>query len=171
MLYFAAGIGFLDSTTTTVMRSMIISVVPVTEIGKVFCVVEFFKAILALVGPSIYGFLYEKTLRTVPGAFLWLSSACKCVVFVVGLIVYFELSKRDNREKREKYSHKKDDVPIINDKIEEELHWIQKKGFIEERRSSFSPADMGDTEMVSSPCQVLHEHTHNANQKNSNNTP
>ena len=119
MVYFAAGIGFLDSTTTTVMRSMIISVVPVTEIGKVFCIVEFFKGILPFFGAIIYGKLYEHTVRTAPAAFLYLSSCFKCMVFIVGVIIYNELNKRETRRKIEKYSHKKDDISKRNDKRQE----------------------------------------------------
>ena len=111
MLYFACGIGFLDSTTTTVMRSMIISVVPNTEIGKVFCVVEFFKNILGLTGNLIYGMLYYATVKTVPAAFLYLGVAVKGVVLLVGVLVYIQLNKRQKWMKRKEYSHKKDDSP------------------------------------------------------------
>jgi MFS family permease len=122
MLYFACGVGFLDSTSTTVMRSMIISVVPLSEIGKVFGVVEFFKTVLSLIGPIIYGKLYEYTVRTDPATFLYLSSAVKVSVFVVALLIYIQLGKRENlkkQEKQDKYSHKKDDQPIRYEDTEE----------------------------------------------------
>ena len=119
MVYFAAGIGFLDSTTTTVLRSMIISVVPVSEIGKVFSVVEFFKGVLRLVGPVIYGKLYEFTVRTVPQAFLYLSSTCKVLVFLTSMLVYYQLNKREKRLKKENYLHKKNDDKSISNKTNE----------------------------------------------------
>ena len=181
MLYFAAGIGFLDSTTTTVMRSMIISVVPVTEIGKVFCVVEFFKGILALTGPLIYGYLYEKTLRTVPEAFLYLSSACKCIVFIVGIIIYIELTKRETRKKREKYSHKKDDVHVLNDELTESDTTMKENVFgIEDRITplpTYEAVENRITEEIEmesySPdkpdCQIIHQHFHSKEQKNTDN--
>ena len=109
MLYFASGIGFLDSTSTTVMRSMIIGLVPVSEIGKVFCIVEFTKGILSFCGPIIYGKLYYYTVETTPQAFLYLSSSLKCLVFVCSIVLYVLLTKRDSRIKKEKYSHKKTD--------------------------------------------------------------
>ena len=110
MLYFASGIGFLDSTSTTVMRSMIIGLVPVSEIGKVFCIVEFMKGILSFCGPIIYGKLYYYTVETTPQAFLYLSSSLKCLVFACSIVLYILLTKRDSRIKKEKYSHKKDDT-------------------------------------------------------------
>ena len=109
MLYFASGIGFLDSTSTTVMRSMIIGLVPVSEIGKVFCIVEFMKGILSFCGPIIYGKLYYYTVETTPQAFLYLSSSLKCLVFACSVVLYVLLTKRDSRIKKEKYSHKKND--------------------------------------------------------------
>ena len=114
MLYLGSGIGFLDSTTTTVMRSMIIGLVPVTEIGKVFSVVEFFKGILAFAGPIIYGVLYEKTVRTVPEAFLYLITALKCLVLIASIIIYIGLMRYDEKKKQEKYSHKKDDQTVAD---------------------------------------------------------
>ena len=110
ILYFAMGIGFLDSTTTTVMRSMIISIVPNTEIAKVFCVVELFKAILQLIGPLIYGNLYRYTLEFFPESFLYLGIAVKVLVFIAGVLIYIELTKRQKMKLSSEYAHKKKDT-------------------------------------------------------------
>ena len=158
MLYFAAGVGFLDSTTTTVMRSMIISIVPANEIGKVFCVVEFFKGIIALTGPVIYGYLYEKTLRTCPEAFLYLSSACKCVVFIVGFIIYVQLSKREKQKQKEKYSHKKDDLLVLDKKEEvrqELVLSVKDSKFRVEQPSEHQPPKHGEVIKEAVPYQGL----------------
>lgn len=99
ILYFACGLGFLDSTTTTVMRSMIIATVPNTELGKVFSILEYAKGLLLLIGPVIYGKLYENTLRTVPEAFIYLSMVCKCFVFIAVVVILIELNKKCMRER------------------------------------------------------------------------
>ena len=104
---------------------MIISLVPVTEIGKVFSVVEFFKGILVLAGPNIYGTLYEYTIRTVPEAFLYLSSSCKCVVFILSIFIYLQFNKREKRLRKEKYSHKKDDKAIDNAELQHTAEKLQ----------------------------------------------
>ena len=109
MLYFACGIGFLDSTTTTVMRSMIIANVPSTEIGKVFSILEFGNIIIKMAGPIIYGKLYEKTLRTVPSAFLYLGITLKAFVFIAGVVILIELNKKFKRQGCHK---KEDDIKI-----------------------------------------------------------
>ena len=123
MLYLGSGIGFLDSTTTTVMRSMIIGLVPVTEIGKVFSVVEFFKGLLAFAGPIIYGVLYEKTVRTVPEAFLYLITALKCLVLIASIIIYVGLMRYDEEKKKQNYSHKKDDQELSRHCDVEKRRW------------------------------------------------
>ena len=109
VLYFAFGVGFLDSTTTTIMRSMIVYVLPSNEVAKIFCVIEFWKNILGLIGPVVFGKMYEKTVGTFPAAFLHLGTAMKVLVFVVSLLVYHELSKRKRRIGLKDSSAKKDD--------------------------------------------------------------
>ena len=108
VLYFAFGVGFLDSTTTTIMRSMIVYVLPSNEVAKIFCVIEFLKNILGLIGPVVFGKMYEKTVGTFPAAFLHLGTAMKILVFVVSLLVYHELRKRNRRIKMKNSSAKKD---------------------------------------------------------------
>ena len=94
---------------------MIISVVPNTEIAKVFCVVEFFKGILQLIGPLIYGTLYRYTLESFPASFLYLGIAMKVLVFITGVWIYIELTKRQNMKLYSEYAHKKDDTSNHND--------------------------------------------------------
>ena len=106
VLYFAFGVGFLDSTTTTIMRSMIVYVLPSNEVAKIFCVIEFLKNILGLIGPVVFGKMYEKTVKTFPAAFLHLGTAMKILVFVVSLLVYHELRKRKRRIKMKNPSAK-----------------------------------------------------------------
>ena len=116
VLYFAFGVGFLDSTTTTIMRSMIVYLLPSNEVAKIFCVIEFLKNILGLIGPVIFGKMYEKTVGTFPSAFLHLGTAMKVLVFVVSLLVYYELRKRKRRIKMKNSSDKKeDDLKADND--------------------------------------------------------
>ena len=116
VLYFAFGVGFLDSTTTTIMRSMIVYVLPSNEVAKIFCVIEFLKNILGLIGPVVFGKMYEKTVGTFPAAFLHLGTAMKILVFVVSLLVYHELRKRKRRIEMKNSSAKThDDLKADNE--------------------------------------------------------
>ena len=62
------------------------------EIGKVFCVLEFFKSVESLLCPIIYGKLYEKTVSYVPNAFIFLTMACH--IFVLIAVVVLNVSMR-----------------------------------------------------------------------------
>ena len=92
MVYVASIICFLEATYTTVLRSMITKMVTEDEIGKVFCVLEFFKSVESLVCPIIYGKLYEKTVSYVPNAFIFLTMACH--IFVLIAVVVLNVSMR-----------------------------------------------------------------------------
>ena len=87
MVYVASIICFLEATYTTVLRSMITKMVTEDEIGKVFCVLEFFKSVESLLCPIIYGKLYEKTVSYVPSAFIFLTMACHILVFIAVVVL------------------------------------------------------------------------------------
>ena len=87
MIYVASIICFLEATYTTVLRSMITKMVTEDEIGKVFCVLEFFKSVESLLCPIIYGKLYEKTVSYVPNAFIFLTIACHILVFIAVVVL------------------------------------------------------------------------------------
>ena len=101
MIYLASGIAFLASTSTTVMRSMITKIVPSTETGRVFCVVEFLKAILPFGGLAIFGKLYAGTVGSHPNAFLFLSISLKFTTFVIVLIIYLTMRRQAKQEKED----------------------------------------------------------------------
>ena len=92
MVYVASIICFLEATYTTVLRSMITKMITEDEIGKVFCVLEFFKSVESLLCPIIYGKLYEKTVSYVPNAFIFLTMACH--IFVLIAVVVLNVSMR-----------------------------------------------------------------------------
>ena len=87
MVYVASIICFLEATYTTVLRSMITKMITEDEIGKVFCVLEFFKSVESLICPIIYGKLYEKTVSYVPNAFIFLTMACHILVFIAVVVL------------------------------------------------------------------------------------
>ena len=97
MLYIGSAIAFLDSTSTTVFRSLISKIVDADEVGKVFSVVAIFQALLPFVGSPMFGILYKNTVSTHPNAFLFLITAIKCLVFSVVFIVYLKMTKRGSK--------------------------------------------------------------------------
>ena len=72
MLYAGCAIAFLDSTSTTVFRSLISKIVQPDEIGKVFSVLAIFQAMLPFICTPLFGMLYKNTVATQPNAFIFL---------------------------------------------------------------------------------------------------
>ena len=97
MLYAGCAIAFLDSTSTTVFRSLISKIVQPDEIGKVFSVLAIFQAMLPFLGTPLFGMLYKNTVATQPNAFVFLIIAIKGLVFFVVLIVYIEMTRSKKR--------------------------------------------------------------------------
>ena len=97
MLYVGCAISVLDSTSTTVFRSLITKIVQPDEIGKVFSVIAIFQAIVPFIGVPLFGMLYKNTVATQPNAFIFLAMAIKSVVFFVVLIVYIEMNRSKKR--------------------------------------------------------------------------
>ena len=92
MIYLASSISFLESVHTTVLRSIITKLVPENELGKVFSILEFFKSIISMICPIVYGKLYEKTVSSVPNAFVFLTIVF--LVFVLISVVVLNVSMR-----------------------------------------------------------------------------
>ena len=97
MLYIGSAIAFLDSTSTTVFRSMITKIVKPDEIGKVFSVVAIFQAILPFIGAPLFGILYKNTVATQPNTFLFLIVALKVLVFLIVVSLYFKMRKAPSK--------------------------------------------------------------------------
>ena len=106
MLYVGGAIALLDSTSTTMFRSMITKLVHANEVGKVFSVVGTFQAIMPFIAGPMYGFLYRSTVSYQPAAFLFLIIAIKSVVFVIVLFVT-KLMRTIIREQRKNDDLKK----------------------------------------------------------------
>ena len=98
MLYIGGLIAFLDSTSTTMFRSMISKIVHANEVGKVFSIVGTFQALVPFVSGPTFGFLYKATVATFPQAFIFLIIAIKVLVFFDILAVH--LTMRRNRKKQ-----------------------------------------------------------------------
>ena len=71
MLYLGGVIAFLESTSTTMFRSMISKNVHANEVGKVFSVVGTIQALIPFISSPTFGYLYKATLGN--------ASGCLCV--------------------------------------------------------------------------------------------
>ena len=121
MLYLGTAIAFLDSTTTTVIRSLITKIIHPDEVGRVFSVVAIFIAILPFIGSPMFGLLYKNTVATQPNAFIFLITGIKGLVFLVVLCVYIQMKKSISSESTEEgfvQPESKKDISGANDQQE-----------------------------------------------------
>ena len=113
MLYIGGLFAFLDSTSTTMFRSLISKNVRANEIGRVFSVVGVFQAVLPFITGPAFGFLYKDTVAHQPNAFLLLVIGIKVLLFIVVVIVNVGMRREAN-----KYEKTKTNFEVI--KAEEE---------------------------------------------------
>ena len=97
MLYIGGAFALLDSTSTTMFRSLISKNVHANEIGKVFSVVGVLFALLPFASGPIFGFLYKSTVSYQPNAFLFLVIGIKVVLFIVVYVINIGMRKEDKR--------------------------------------------------------------------------
>lgn len=74
-LYVAAIICMLNMLTTPVCRSLVASVVPKNEIGKVYSMSSSFEALAGLFAAPLYTFIYTQTFRQFAGAFYFVTAS------------------------------------------------------------------------------------------------
>ena len=108
LLYVGGVIAILDSTSTTMYRSMISKNVNSDEVGKVFSIVGTFQALLPFISGPTFNFLYKSTVEDFPQAWVFLVLAIRVFNFFVLLIVNVGMKKQQRRkEKQDSISDKK----------------------------------------------------------------
>ena len=95
MLYIGGLISFLETSATTVFRSMISKAVKDDEIGKMFAVVGLFHALLPFATGPLFGYLYSETVEHQPNAFLFLLIIIKVILFMVVALLKKMIGKED----------------------------------------------------------------------------
>lgn len=84
-LYMALGIAFLKGLGSPMCRSLISSVVPSNEIGKVFSITTSFEAIAPLASAPLYTYVYTNTFKTFAGAYNLISAVVYFSNFVMAM--------------------------------------------------------------------------------------
>ena len=109
LLYVGGVIAILDSTSTTMYRSMISKNVNSDEVGKVFSIVGTFQALLPFISGPTFNFLYKSTVEDFPQAWVFLVLAIRVFNFFVLLIVNIGMKKQQKRkEKHERIKYRND---------------------------------------------------------------
>ena len=93
MLYIGGIVAFLESSATTVFRSMISKAVEEDEIGKIFSVVGLFHALMPFATGPIFGYLYSLTVKNQSNAFLFLLIGTKFILFMLVILIRKSMRK------------------------------------------------------------------------------
>lgn len=97
MLYVGGVLAILDSTTTTLIRSLISKCVHSNEVGRVFSVVGVFQALVPFASGPLFGYVYRKTVATRPNAFIFIIVALKMVSFFIVLVVNIGMRREEKK--------------------------------------------------------------------------
>lgn len=84
-MYIASAVTIFKILSAPMCRSLIASIVPNTEIGKVFSITSSFEAVSSLAASPLYTFMYEKTFKYFASAFFLITT----VAYLVNLILIY----------------------------------------------------------------------------------
>lgn len=94
-MYITSAIFIFKILTAPMCRSLISSVIPNTEIGKVYSIASSFEAVSSLVASPLYTLIYMKTFKYFAGAFYLITAG----VYTINLIlIYCTVRMRRTRE-------------------------------------------------------------------------
>lgn len=88
-MYASSAISMFRVLSGPMCRSLVASIIPNTEIGKVYSITSSFEAVSSLVASPLYTFTYENTFKFFPSAF-FLITAC---AYAVNLVVIYCVSR------------------------------------------------------------------------------
>lgn len=86
-IYFAPVVGVLKNLQIPMCRSIISTVIPRNEIGKIFSFISSFEAVATLFAAPLYTFVYTKTFTVFAGAFYLITG----LICVTNLILIFNV--------------------------------------------------------------------------------
>lgn len=82
-MYFATAISLFKILTSPMCRSLITTIIPINETGKVYSITSSFEAVSSLVASPLYTFIYAQTFTYFAGAFFLITAG----VYVISLIM------------------------------------------------------------------------------------
>jgi len=85
IMYLSTGISLFRILVAPMCRSLIATVIPNNEIGKVFSIASSFEAVSSLIASPLYTYVYEQTFTVFPGAFFLITTG----VYVISVILAF----------------------------------------------------------------------------------
>lgn len=111
-MFFTSSLSMLRVISNPLCRSLISSIVPHNEIGKIFSLTTTFEALNSFVSPPLFTLVYESTYATFAGA-IFLISAAACVINIC-LAFYIKVVKANLRNLMQRYMEINGSFILIN---------------------------------------------------------
>lgn len=87
MMYFSSSISMFRILTAPMCRTIISTIIPNNEIGKVYSVASSFEAVSSLISSPLYTYVYEKTFTVFPGAFFLITAGVGVISLILACCV------------------------------------------------------------------------------------
>lgn len=96
LMYIASGVCMFKILTSPMARSLVSSIVPNNEIGKVYSIASALEAISSLVAQPLYTYIYAKTFTTFSGAFYLITAGVSLISLALACWVIKMRRTREN---------------------------------------------------------------------------
>lgn len=101
MFYIGTTIDFFISTKAVAIKSIISKTIPADELGRMFSVLGIIDSIDAFIFPSLYSFVYLKTVETFVGAIYFLSEFFFALTLIMFIAIYILLKDSTNKDEKD----------------------------------------------------------------------
>ena len=88
MMYFSSGISLFKILTAPMCRTIISTIIPNNEIGKVYSLASSFEAVSGLIASPLYTYIYEKTFIAFAGAFFLITAGVGAISLILTYCVF-----------------------------------------------------------------------------------
>lgn len=95
-MYLASGVAIFKIMGSPMCRSVISSIIPNSEIGKIYSFTSAFEAISSLIAAPLFTYVYSRTFTYFAGAFYLLSTTIYVISMVIAVCVYRMRQKRED---------------------------------------------------------------------------
>jgi MFS transporter, PCFT/HCP family, solute carrier family 46 (folate transporter), member 1 len=96
MMYISVIAGIFSNLMAPMCRSVIASLVPHNEIGKIYSFISAFESVSSVISSPLYTFVYEKTYKTFTGAFLLVTATVNLINLMLSIFISKSTKQREN---------------------------------------------------------------------------
>jgi MFS-type transporter involved in bile tolerance (Atg22 family) len=95
-MYISVIAGIFSNLMAPMCRSVIASLVPHNEIGRIYSFISAFESVSSVISSPLYTFVYEKTYKTFTGAFLLVTAVINFINLMLSIFIFKSTKQREN---------------------------------------------------------------------------